>query len=151
MRLKRLSLRIRIFIAMILLVLIASILIAAVTIYQYNEEAQSYHKDRLERKEENIKRHIVFMIRETTFEVKTEKLPLIFKDEIYKIADIHQSQMNLYDLEGGLLKSSKASLEGDANAQCLSSEILNALSNTGSHRFVLKTKENDEVDRKSVV
>ena len=87
MRLKRLSLRIRIFIAMILLVLIASILIAAVTIYQYNEEAQSYHKDRLERKEENIKRHIDFIIRETTFEVKTEKLPLIFKDEIYKIAD----------------------------------------------------------------
>lgn len=149
MRLKRLSLRVRIFIAMILLVLIASVLIAAVTIYQYNEEAQSYHTDRLERKEENIKRHIDFVIRETTFEVKSEKLPLIFRKEIYKIADIHQVQVKIYDLEGGLLKSSEWTLEGDANAECLSSEILNALSNTATHRFVVKTKENDEVFQSS--
>ncbi len=72
MKLRRLSLRVRIFFAMILLVLIASVLIAAVTIYQYNEEAQDYHRDRLERKEDNIKRHIDFVIRETTWEVKTE-------------------------------------------------------------------------------
>lgn len=58
MKLRRFSLRVRIFLSMILLVLIASVLIAGVTIYQYNEEAQAYHRDRLERKEDNIKRHI---------------------------------------------------------------------------------------------
>ena len=85
MKLRKLSLRVRIFIAMLLLVLLASILIAGVTIYQYNEEAHDYHKERLERKEENIRRSINFVIRETTYPVITEKVPLIFKDEIHKI------------------------------------------------------------------
>ncbi len=44
---KRLSLRARIIVNMILLVLLASILIAAVTIYQYREEAKDYHKEPL--------------------------------------------------------------------------------------------------------
>jgi signal transduction histidine kinase len=136
MHLKKLSLRVRIFIAMILLVLLASILIAAVTIYQYSEEAHDYHKERLERKEENIKRHIDFVIRETTYPVTTEYIPLIFREEINKIADIHQMRVNLYDLEGGLLKSSKASMQQDSISKCLSADILNALSNTAERRYV---------------
>ena len=59
MKLAKLSLRLRIFLAMILLVLLASILIAGVTIYQYNEEARDYHEDRLDRKEENIKESVI--------------------------------------------------------------------------------------------
>ena len=78
MQLKKLSLRFRIFIAMILLVLVASILIAAVTVYQYREETREYHQERLNRKERAIKRNIDFVIRETTYEVATEKIPLIF-------------------------------------------------------------------------
>lgn len=149
MKIRRLSLRVRIFFAMILLVLIASILIAGVTIYQYNEEAHDYHKDRLERKEENIKRHIDFVIRETTWEVRTEKVPLIFKEEIYKIADIHQLQVNLFDLEGGLLKSSKSSIEGDTLSNCLNADILNGLSNTSEHRYVEKTILNNQTYQSS--
>ncbi|WP_299393442.1 ATP-binding protein [uncultured Gelidibacter sp.] len=149
MKLRRLSLRVRIFFAMILLVLIASILIASVTIYQYNEEARDYHRDRLERKEENIRRHIDFVIRETYWEVKTEKVPLIFKEEIYKIADIHQLQVNIFDLEGGLMKSSKASIEGDTIAKCLNANILNGLSNTAEHRYVEKTTLNNQTFQSS--
>ena len=33
-----------------------------------------------------------------------ENLGLIFKDEIYKIADTHSVTFNLYDLEGGFLQ-----------------------------------------------
>ncbi|MBO3096667.1 sensor histidine kinase [Gelidibacter pelagius] len=149
MKTRRLSLRVRIFFAMILLVLIASILIAAVTIYQYNEEAQDYHRNRLERKEDNIKRHIDFVIRETSWEITTEKVPLIFREEIYKIADIHQLQVNLFDLEGSLLKSSKSSIEGDTLSSCLSADILNALSNTSKHRYVEKMVLNDQTFQSS--
>lgn len=149
MKLRKLSLRVRIFIAMILLVLIASILIAGVTIYQYNEEARDYHKERLERKEENIRRNIDFVIRETTYPVATEKIPLIFKEEIFKISDIHQLEINMYDLEGGLLKSSKANIEGDSLPKCLSAQILNELSNTAAHRFVETSIKNNKVYRSS--
>ncbi|MEZ4792248.1 MAG: ATP-binding protein [Gelidibacter sp.] len=149
MKSRKLSLRVRIFIAMILLVLIASILIAGVTIYQYNEEAHDYHKERLERKEENIRRNIDFVIRETTYPVTTEKIPLIFRDEIYKIADIHQLEINLYDLEGGLLKTSKADIEGDSLPKCLSAHILNEMSNTAAHRYVDKTKKDGKTYQSS--
>ena len=149
MNLKNLSLRVRIFIAMVLLLLLASILIAAVTIYQYNEEAQDYHKKRLERKEASIKRHINFVINETTYLVSTEKVPLIFKDEIYKIADIHNLPINLYDLEGGLLKSSVATFSKDSITACLDAEVLNALSNTAKRRYVEKRQENGETFQSS--
>ena len=132
---------------MILLVLLASILIAGVTIYQYNQQAQDYHKKRLERKEQNIKEHINFVLsgRENTWEVKTENIPLIFKEKIYEIASIHKMQINLYDLEGTLLKSSQATLKPDSLDICLDPGILNVLANTAERRYVEKRKENEEV------
>ncbi|QXP60752.1 sensor histidine kinase [Olleya sp. HaHaR_3_96] len=149
MKITKLSLRLRIFFAMIFLVLLASILIALVAAYQYSEETQDYHEQRLERKEKNIKRHLDFVIRETTFEVIPERLSLIFKDEIYKIADIHGLKVNLYDLEGSLLISSKASLPEDAIEKCISAEILNTLSDTFGHKHVELREEKGENFRSS--
>ncbi|WP_191858340.1 sensor histidine kinase [Hanstruepera ponticola] len=144
MKLAKLSLRLRIFLAMILLVLLASILIAGVTIYQYNEEAHDYHQDRLNRKEENIKASVEYTIKETTYPVIKENVPLIFKDEIYEIATIHNMEINLYDLEGSLLKSSKASFAADSIPKCLDADILNTLSNTLEKRYINNTIENGE-------
>lgn len=144
MALGNLSLRARIFLAMILLVLLASVLIAGVTIIQYNEEAQDYHNDRLDRKEENIKQSIDYAIRETTYPVTTENIPLIFKTEIYKISSIHKLQINLYDLDGGLLKSSKAMISNDTISRCMDVDILNALSGSAERRYVAKHVENGE-------
>ncbi|WP_242203422.1 sensor histidine kinase [Aestuariivivens insulae] len=149
MKLKSLSLRTRIFIAMILLVLLASIIIAIVSILQYNEETKDYNEQRLQRKERAIQRHLNNVIKETSYPVITEKVPLIFKDELNKIADIHSLQINLYDLEGTLLKSSKALLSQDTLQSCLNAEILNAVSNRADHRFVDKHKENGETYRSS--
>jgi len=149
MKIKRLSLRARIFVAMILLVLLASILIAAVTIYQYNEETKDYHRERLERKEKAIRRSINFAIRETTYPVTTENIPLIFKDEIFDIDAIHNLQINLYDLEGQLLKSSKRTIQRDTIDQCLDAKILNELSNTLEHRYVVKNQENGQTFQSS--
>ncbi|WP_430467040.1 ATP-binding protein [Winogradskyella ouciana] len=149
MKIKRLSLRARIFVAMILLVLLASVLIAAVTIYQYHEEAQDYHRERLERKEKAIRQSIDFAIRETTWEVKTENIPLIFKEEIFDIDAIHNLQINLYDLEGELLISSKRTIQRDTTETCLDAEVLNALSNTVEHRHVIKKEENGQTFQSS--
>ncbi len=134
---------------MIFLVLLASILIALVAAYQYSEETQDYHKQRLDRKEKNIKRHLDFVIRETSFEVVPDNLPFIFKKEIYKIADIHGLKVNLYDLEGTLLISSKASLPQDTVENCINAEILNSLSNTLDHKFVQLREEKGENFRSS--
>jgi hypothetical protein len=46
-----LSLRIRIFLSMIVLIIVASVLLASISIIQFKNEAKEYHQERLERKE----------------------------------------------------------------------------------------------------
>ncbi|WP_228236824.1 sensor histidine kinase [Allomuricauda sp. M10] len=121
---------------MITLVVIASVLIAGVTIYQYKEQGKDYHDDRLQRKEEQILKSIWYVLKETTYPVNTENLGLIFRDEIYKIANVENVNFNIYDLEGNLIKSSRPSFEADSIANCLDSNVLNYLRETGESRFV---------------
>ena len=123
-KIKKLSLRIRIFIAMISLTLLASILMASISIYQFKQEAKEYHKQRLERKESAIRDHIYYVIENTTYPVNTENIPLIFKDRIYELADIHTLEINLYDLKGNLLKSSRSSFATDSVSQPISNTVL---------------------------
>ena len=155
MNLKKLSLRTRIFLAMILLVLMASVLISAVAIYQYKEQSQDYHTARLKRKEGSIQTHLKRFLNSkyNTWEIKTENIPHIFKEEIYNIVDIHNLQINLYDLEGNLLLTSKVGLQNNEAALCLNAEVLNGLFNTvqydeisgtAEHRYLDDHKENGE-------
>ena len=121
---------------MITMVVIASMLIAGITIYQYKEQGKDYHDDRLQRKEEQILKSISYVLKETTYPVNTENLGLIFRDEIYKIANVENVNFNIYDLEGNLIKSSRPSFEADSIANCLNSNVLNYLRDTGESRFV---------------
>jgi len=132
----RLSLRSRIFIYMILLVLVASVLIAAVTLYQYNEQSKDYHKQRLERKESQLLSSINYVLRGTTWPRETDYLDRIFKDKIYEIADNLNVEFNIYDLGGTLVKSSKPSFENDTLVSCMSTEILNNLMISVNKRYV---------------
>jgi len=135
---KKLSFRSRIFIAMILLVVIASVLIAGVTIYQYREQSKDYHENRLERKQEQVLQSIAYALKETTYPIATENLELIFMDEIYKIADVQDMAFNIYDLEGGLIKSSQRAFEADSISNGLGAGILNNLSQAPSKSYVEK-------------
>lgn len=121
---------------MILLVLIASVLMAGVTLFQYQEQSQDYHENRLERKEEQILQSISYALRETTYEPITENLEYIFRDELYKIADVQNVNFNIYDLEGGLIKSSKPAFEADSVSNCLDAEVLNNLLNSPEKRYI---------------
>ncbi|MEM7483947.1 MAG: ATP-binding protein [Bacteroidota bacterium] len=121
---------------MILLVLIASVLIAGVTLYQYQEQSKDYHENRLERKEEQILQSIAYVLKETTYPETTENLQYIFKNEIYKIADVQNVSFNIYDLEGTLIRSSRPSFEIDSVSNCLDAEVLNNLRMSSDKRYV---------------
>ncbi len=121
---------------MILLVVIASVLIAGVTIYQYKEQNKDYHQEKLERKEEQIKQSVDYTLKGTTYPTTTEYLGLIFKDAIYQIADVQNVTFYLYDLEGQLIKSSRPSFNNDSILLCLKPEVLDSLSSSVSKRYV---------------
>src|SRR5690606_41654351 len=78
-KIKRLSLRMRIFVSMILLTLVASVLIVVLTVYQFRNQAKEYHEERLEKQENAIQEHINYVLRTTTYPLTTENLTAIFK------------------------------------------------------------------------
>ncbi|AYN66202.1 sensor histidine kinase [Euzebyella marina] len=121
---------------MILLVVIASVLIAGVTVFQYNEQSKDYHVGRLERKEEQVRQSVDYVLRETTYPVTTENLHLIFQMEIYRIANVQNQRLNIYDLEGQLLKSSRPKFEVDSVSNCLDAQVLNSLEASPTKRYV---------------
>ncbi|MEX0997290.1 MAG: HAMP domain-containing sensor histidine kinase [Flavobacteriaceae bacterium] len=133
---------------MILLVLGATILIAAATIYQYSEDALKYHKERLERKEDQIKANISYELRKTSYEVTTENIPLIFKDKIYEIQDIHNMQLLLFDLDGAILKSSNASFF-EKPSDSIPKEILTQLKNSPTKKHTIRFKQDNKKYRSS--
>lgn len=121
---------------MLFLTLIASILIAAVSIYQFKKEAREYHQDRLERKENAIVEHINYVLQNTTYPLSTENIPLIFKEKIYEISDVHSMELNFYNLKGDLLLSSKAVFKQDKEAPKINSSTLKILESTIDKRYV---------------
>lgn len=144
MGLNKLSLRTRIFIAMIFLVVLASVLIAAITIYQYNEQSDDYHTKRLERKEEAIKSAIMYELsRDTINYLETLMLPSLLDKKLNEISDIHNIDINIYSLTGTLLRSSFGDLATDTTDASLSPDIMSRIVRTTGHRVVLPKVEAD--------
>ncbi len=137
-KISKLSLRVRIFISMIFLTVISSILIASVSIFQFRNEAKEYHQERLERKETAIKENINYILKNTTYPLTTENIPLIFseRDKIHEISDIHALEINFYDLNGKLLKSSKSSFAVDDEPKSIPDYIVRLVQSSMDKRYV---------------
>ncbi len=146
MKLLKLSLRTRIFISMTLLVLLASILIAVVTIYQYKEDAEEYHQERLERKEERIQIAIHNVLKSTTYPITEENVTLIFRenDRIYQISEEHSLPVNIYDLSGQLLIKSKGNFVMDTVNRNLNAIIIDTLESMYDKRYLVESEKNNE-------
>ncbi len=131
-----LSLRIRIFLSMIVLILIASVLMASISIIQFKNEAKEYHQERLDRKENAIKEHINYVLSNTTYPLTQNNLPFIFKDKIHELADIHNLDINIYSLDGKLLKSSKGSFSIDTVSPSIPKYIIKLVQSSIEKRYV---------------
>lgn len=131
---------------MIALVLLASILIGGITILQYKKEAQDYHRERLERKEEAIREHIKFVMESTTYEVSEENVYLILKqdDKIHEISQVHNMPINIYSLGGDMILKSNQSFFPDTTDLQLDKEILTELASSSRKRVLRQTVKNDK-------
>ena len=140
---KNISLRIRIFLSMILLVLLASVLILVVTVYQYDEQTKDYNIQRFERKEAIAKKTIELeLTNKTTYAVKTENLPKIFQNRIYEISSINKLNITIYDLEGKMLKTSFGNAFEKIDNTPLTDFIVTELAQNSNHR-IFKNKQID--------
>lgn len=121
---------------MIVLILIASVLMASISIIQFKNEAKEYHQERLDRKENAIKEHINYVLSNTTYPLTQNNLPYIFKDKIHELADIHNLDINIYSLDGKLLKSSKGSFSIDTVSPAIPKYIIKLVQSSIEKRYV---------------
>ena len=130
------SLRIRIFLAMILLIFLATVLIISVTIYQYDEQTKDYNLSRFGRKEETLKKEIaIHLYQRTNLPINTENLEAVFQKAIYEIAFVHNLKISMYDLDGKLLKTSVLFGIKDAIPNNLSLQKVSQLKSSDNSRI----------------
>ncbi len=109
---------------------------ASISVIQFKNEARNYHQERLERKEDAVKEHINYILSNTTYPLTEKNLPLIFKDKIHELSDIHNVEINIYSLNGNLLKSSKASFSVDSISPPIQKYIIKLVQSSIEKRYV---------------
>ena len=100
------SLRIRIFMAMVVLILVSFFLTGAITFYHFRKENEQYHLERLKRKEDAVNAAVDYFLQQQTTVYQPDSLVQLFNEKICELADIHQLDINIYSLSGKLLISS---------------------------------------------
>jgi len=141
---KRLNLKTRIYLSIIAMILVSFFATGIFAYTNFKSRNEAYHSSRLERKEKAIQASMDYFLKQQG-EVNTDSIPIIFSDKICELADVHNLDLNLYDLSGKLLISSNPNIFTEKGIpQKVSTSILQKLTD-GDVRIVLeKGKDNDE-------
>ena len=131
MRENNISLSSRIFYYMMVFIVVESIMIAGVTLYQFNNQNSEYHEGRLERKENNLLTDLRYEIDKTGI----NSIDALGNSMILETADVHNLEFELYSLEGILLKSSTA-ITGVRGTTVIDQQIVDYFKNEAPSRYV---------------
>ncbi len=143
MILDKLSLRNRIYISLILVVVISFLIIGAVTIWYTHIENERYHNQRLTRKEKAITAALNYYLEDKDEDIYT-LYTRGFHQKIVELADIHGLEVNLYDLEGKWIASSNFDyFDQGILPEVLNDQLLKTIRDNGGH-FVLDEYVNGE-------
>jgi two-component system nitrogen regulation sensor histidine kinase NtrY len=142
-KLKGISLRFRIFIFMILMVVISSIFVAIVTLIEYNNQSEYYHNERLERKENQLILSLNYVIQNSIF-TNDNIIKNISDSKIDEISNIQNIEFKLYVLNGDLIKNSDL----DSNVDLLELKIPNTIIDKFKSENINRYVENN-IDNKN--
>ena len=131
MQKNNISLSSRIFYYMMVFIVVESIMIGGVTLYQFNNQNSEYHEGRLERKEN----HLLVDLKYEIEKVGINSIEALNNSTILEIADVHNLEFELYSIDGILLKSSTA-VTGIRGTTILDQKILDYFKNENGLRYV---------------
>ena len=131
MRENNISLSSRIFYYMMVFIVVESIMIAGVTLYQFNNQNSEYHEGRLERKENNLLTDLKYEIDKNGI----NSLDALSNSMVLEVADVHNLEFELYSLEGILLKSSTA-VTGVRGTTIIDQQIVDYFKQANPIRYV---------------
>lgn len=132
------SLRLRIFISMILLVFTATLLVLGSTYYQYRTESDQYNTYRQDRKETQLTKQINYIVSKFDLSNNYEKWEN-FKIDFEEITKIHNVEYSIFTLEGKPLFYSYLPLEIISNNYSLDEDFCKMLVSLEGGKI---TKEN---------
>ncbi len=134
----KMSLRLRIFISMILLVFTATLLVLGSTYYQYRTESDQYNSYRQERKENQLKKQINYIV--DKYELSNNYLEWdSFNNDFVEITKIHSVEYSIFTLEGKPLFYSYLPLDVISNNYSLDNDFAKMLVSNEEGKF---TSEN---------
>ena len=116
---------------MMVFIIVESIMIGGVTLYQFNKKNSEYHKGRLERKESNLLLDIKYEIKK----IGINNLESLSNESVIQIGEVHNLDYELYNLEGFLIKSSTA-ITGVKGTTKLDDQVINYFKSKKPFRLV---------------
>lgn len=134
----KMSLRLRIFISMILLVFTATLLVLGSTYYQYRTESDQYNSYRQDRKENQLTRQINYIVNKYDLSDRYDLWEEYEKD-FEEITKIHSVEYSIFTTSGRPLFYSYLPLDVISNNYSLEEEFAEMLVSTDEGRF---TSEN---------
>ena len=134
----KMSLRLRIFISMILLVFTATLLVLGSTYYQYRTESDQYNSYRRERKENQLKRQINYIVNKYDLSDQYDLWEGYEKD-FEEITKIHSVEYSIFTTGGRPLFYSYLPLDVISNNYSLEEDFAEMLVSTEEGKF---TSEN---------
>ena len=134
----KMSLRLRIFISMILLVFTATLLVLGSTYYQYRTESDQYNSYRQERKESQLKRQINYIVNKYDLSNNYDKWD-DYANDFEEITKIHSVEYSIFNIEGSPLFYSYLPLEVISNNYSLDIDFAKMLVSNEEGKF---TSEN---------
>ncbi|TDL99190.1 MAG: hypothetical protein C4K58_07880 [Flavobacteriaceae bacterium] len=97
----------KIFFAMLSLLLITICATGIVTYNQLKENDKAKNFSYLQEKDKNVSDAIDYILSSSYNKITPENLPKVLSEKIYELADINKVDLNIFDLKGNLLLSSR--------------------------------------------
>jgi two-component system, NtrC family, nitrogen regulation sensor histidine kinase NtrY len=104
----KLTLRTRILLSMLTLILLSFLVTGAIAIYDHYEQKEKYNEQRLRRKEESVRASMNYFRDQMGDFVQPEVMNMVFSDKICELSDVHNLFIAVFDLQGKYLVSSSS-------------------------------------------
>lgn len=118
--------------------ILVSFLATGITAYfNYRQQNEEYHNNRLHRKEEAVTRSLDYFLSQKGGHIAPDSITQVFSDKICELSDIHSMPINFFNLKGQLVISSDPNqFEDKGIPETIDYTILKQLS-TGNNRAVI--------------
>jgi len=131
----KMSLRLRIFISMILLVFTATLLVLGSTYYQYRTESDQYNSYRQERKENQLKRQINYIVNKYDLSENYD-LWQEYQSDFEEITRIHNVEYSIFKSDGTPLFYSYLPLDVISNNYSLDVDFAKMIATNEDGKFI---------------